>query len=611
MVKKTTSSEKTEQELKHIQESLQAILDSSLYIVQAFKAIRNKSGKIVDFVWVMNNKKAIEQNGEVIGKSLLQQNPGVTASGLFKQFVQVTETGVVVDQEVYYNHEQFDGWFHQMLVKMGDGFVMNTEDITEKKKAEQEILRLKDELAQKAKFQLQAVLESISDGFVTYDKEWRYTYVNKKAAEITGMKREELIGKSIYELFPERVKTPIFKKFQALAKKGKPTEFEYFSPGAKRWLHTRFYPSDEGVTTFITDITGKRKVEENDRYLATLTNNIMDAVISTDEKYRIVTWNKGAEELYQWKESEVIGKYTKKVLFTEFRNLDEQNTVDIQLRTKKVWKGEVTQRKKNGVKVDILATVAGIRNTKGKITGYVAVNRDISERKQLERQKDDFVGIASHELRTPVTSLKIFSDVLEQRFHKRGDKNNAQVVNKMKAQINKLATLINDLLDVTRIESGKLQLRESLFAFDALLEEVIEEIQRTTDTHVISQQGKSNKKIYGDRERTEQVISNLLTNAIKYSPKKTKIILGVKVIKNEIIVSVQDFGIGIADTKQHKVFERFYRETGEEEITFPGLGMGLYVASEIIKRQGGRIWVESKKGNGSTFYFSLPIKRDK
>jgi PAS domain-containing protein len=122
-------------ELRQAEEFLQATLDSSPYIVQAFEAVRDENGKIVDFIWVFNNQAGYRQNGDVIGKSLLQQNPGGVATGLFAKFVEVTETGVSYDQEQFYNHEQFDGWFHQTLVKMGDGFVMNTEDITERKRA--------------------------------------------------------------------------------------------------------------------------------------------------------------------------------------------------------------------------------------------------------------------------------------------------------------------------------------------------------------------------------------------------------------------------------------------------------------------------------------------
>ena len=231
--------------------------------------------------------------------------------------------------------------------------------------------------------------------------------------------------------------------------------------------------------------------------------------------------------------------------------------------------------------------------------------RDITTRKQLESQKDDFMGIVSHELKTPVTSIKAFTQVLQNRFIRAGDEKSAALLGKMDTQINKLTSLIGDLLDVTKIEGGKLQLNEDFFSFDALVDEVVEAMQRTTTRHTIERQGVTNTTLYGDKDRIEQVIINFLTNAIKYSPQSDKIIVQSRTEKDHVMLSVQDFGVGIPEEKQQQVFERFYRVSGNE--TIPGIGLGLYISAEIIKRQKGTIGVESEQGKGSTFYFSLPI----
>jgi PAS domain S-box-containing protein len=239
--------------------------------------------------------------------------------------------------------------------------------------------------------------------------------------------------------------------------------------------------------------------------------------------------------------------------------------------------------------------------------GAVVSHMNITERKRLERQKDDFIGVASHELKTPVTSVKAYTQVMQRRFQKAGDLESAQLLGKMDGQLTKLTNLIRDLLDVTKIETGKLQFTEEDFWFDELIMEMVEELQRTTERHTIEVKGRARKKVYADRERIGQVLTNFLSNAIKYSPHAKKVVVTTRIVENEIQLCVQDFGVGIASDKHDKVFERFFRVDGPKQDTFPGLGLGLYISSEIIRRQGGRIWVESKKGKGSSFYFALPI----
>jgi signal transduction histidine kinase len=233
---------------------------------------------------------------------------------------------------------------------------------------------------------------------------------------------------------------------------------------------------------------------------------------------------------------------------------------------------------------------------------------DISERKQLEKHKDEFIGIASHELKTPVTSIKAYAQVLEKRFTKVGDMASASLLEKMNSQIDRLTNLIGDLLDATRIDGGKLQFRVVRFNFDELIHEVVEEMQRTTGVHMLRIRGRTGKHVVADRERTGQVVTNFLSNAIKYSPKGREIRIHLRIIKNGVKVCVQDFGVGIPKERQKKVFERFYRVSGPGQETIPGLGLGLFISSEIVKRQGGKIWVDSEEGRGSMFCFTLPLK---
>ena len=220
--------------------------------------------------------------------------------------------------------------------------------------------------------------------------------------------------------------------------------------------------------------------------------------------------------------------------------------------------------------------------------------------------RDDFISIASHELRTPVTSLKLYVQVLQKQLAGPGDENVVYSLTKMDAQLNKLTLLIKDLLNVSRIELGRLDYQEDLFDLNEVVKETVEQIQPTTRKHGIRIEGQINQPTWGDKDRIGQVLTNLLTNAIKYSPQADTIIVQVTSTRDAAMVSVQDFGIGIEQEHIHAIFERFYRVTDPDEKTYPGLGIGLYISYEIIKRHGGTLSVESKKGHGSVFSFTLP-----
>ena len=241
----------------------------------------------------------------------------------------------------------------------------------------------------------------------------------------------------------------------------------------------------------------------------------------------------------------------------------------------------------------------------------VTIVHDITERMIVERRKDEFISMTSHELKTPITSLKGFTNVLQRRLAKQGDEQGLHYLARMDAQLDKLTTLIGDLLDISRMQSGKLALRAETFELDALIDETVENVQAATSTHQLLIEGRTGAEVFGDKERLGQVYINLLTNAIKYSPRADKVI--VRLFRDgdpeQAIVSVQDFGIGIDKTHHEKIFERFYQVTDPEEKTYPGLGIGLYISSEIVARHRGRMWVESSKGKGTTFFVALPLQR--
>lgn len=249
-----------------------------------------------------------------------------------------------------------------------------------------------------------------------------------------------------------------------------------------------------------------------------------------------------------------------------------------------------------------LSRYSAHRDADGRIQLWVGTSTDIHEQKENEQRKDEFLSIASHELKTPLTSIKAFNQLMKRA------KEEAQLRefnDKSSQHIYRLERLINDLLDVTKINAGKMAYTSEPFIFSQLLQDSIRNMQYTA-THDIVLESAPEITYTGDRLRLEQVINNFLTNAAKYSPEGTRILVNGRVEENSIVVSVQDFGIGIAPENLDKLFDRYYR-VDNTAMRFEGLGLGLFIASEILKRHQGSFWIESELGKGSTFYFRLPL----
>jgi PAS domain S-box-containing protein len=270
---------------------------------------------------------------------------------------------------------------------------------------------------------------------------------------------------------------------------------------------------------------------------------------------------------------------------------------------------EFIDRKKNGKEYQIHALFFPIQKN-GENLYYVQMLHDISQKKETEKKKDAFISIASHELKTPVTTLSAYTQILEKRLEKTADSKEMYFIKNIKLQTQRLTNLINDLLNVNRIESGKMTFHFKEFDLNELVQRVVIDFQYTSDKYVISREGVIPGKVRGDEDHIEEVLINLLTNAVKYSPKANKIMIKLSDKENQAVVSVEDYGIGIKRKDISHIFERFYRTKDKDDGRIPGFGLGLYICSQIIKRHKGKIWVKSIKGKGSTFSFSLPLVRD-
>lgn len=350
-------------------------------------------------------------------------------------------------------------------------------------------------------------------------------------------------------------------------------------------------------------------VRSEERYRLVVESVKDYAIYTLDKEGYITSWNQGSEHTKGYTQQDVLGKHYS-LFFTS-----------IEIETGKPWaylissmengrfEFEGWRTKKDGSKFWANSIITPIMDESKKVYGFSVISRDLTERREIEKRKDDFISIASHELRTPVTSVKVFTQVLLKMFNQLPDKTPVKYLFKMDAQIDRLTMLINDLLDVSRFQEGKIEYKQELVNLKQLVTDVVGNLQAISEKHTIVYDGQFDAYIIADKDRIEQVIINLINNAIKYSPNSD--IVEVKIAQDslsQIIVSVHDYGVGIPEEYREKIFERFFRVYDDKEKTYPGLGMGLYISQEIIKRHNGKIWVESKIGKGSTFYMSIPLQ---
>jgi two-component system, chemotaxis family, CheB/CheR fusion protein len=407
---------------------------------------------------------------------------------------------------------------------------------------------------------------------------------------------------------------------QAIANK-KPLDIEFRilqSNGRVRWLlskaNTYYHKNGEpekmmGVNIDITE--RKQAVEalaESERRFHSLTDHAPVMIWMTDDEQRCNyvnrTWlnftGKSLEEETGFGWYDGIHPEDKE----QFLNIYNQAYTDRQ-----EFKADYRLRRHDGEYRWIMAHGVPRYTNRETLIGYIGTCIDISERIELEKQKDDFMGIASHELKTPVTSIKAYVQILHEKFKKLNDDASASMLGRLDNQIDKLTNLINTLLDVARIQSGQMDYDKRSIAVRPFIEEVTEEIQRTSPKHKIVTQLSlaDGESFFADREKTAQVLNNLMSNALKYSPEESHVVIKAVRKQEQIIFSVKDSGPGINKSLHKKIFDRFYRVSEKAGNRVSGLGLGLFISAEIVRQQGGTIWVESEPGKGSEFSFSLPV----
>lgn len=276
---------------------------------------------------------------------------------------------------------------------------------------------------------------------------------------------------------------------------------------------------------------------------------------------------------------------------------------------KKPWEWEFRMPDAKGGYLWLLARGTPRFRADGAFAGYISSTIDITSRKLEEQRKNDFIGMVSHELKTPLTSMSAYVQMLLSKAKKADDKFTASTLDRANNQVKKMTAMINGFLNVSRLESGNIHIDKTSFDMADLVRETEEESIATISSHHVVFAPVIKTCVVADRNKIGQVINNFISNAVKYSPGGSTIKVACVTVGNSAQVSVKDEGIGIKAENHAKLFDRFYRVENPEAHTISGFGIGLYLCAEIIHRHEGRIWVESEFKKGSTFYFSIPLEQ--
>lgn len=475
---------------------------------------------------------------------------------------------------------------------------------------------------------LSAIVASSGDAIISTDFNGFIQSWNNGAAYIFGFSSDEVLGKNINTIIPKELIEEEKSFVEELKGSGEAKNYETIR---KRKDSTKFpvaitmspirdaETNVTGVSVIARDITKLKISQRNNSLLASIIKSSDDAIISKNLDGIITSWNPGAKKIYGFSAQEAIGKNIS-LIIPASRLEEEKQIISKVIKGKKVDHLETIRKTKDGNEINISLTVSPVKDASGRIIGASKVARDITERVEIEKQKqlfidklqqlndfkDDFMMMASHELKTPITVMRACLQVLHD-FVSEGAVD-IRFVDKSLANLDKLSNLVVELLDVSKIQNGKLELSVSTFNLFVLLEEVASEMQQINQEHKIILRGQGELlEIKADRDKIKRVLINMITNAVKYSPGENKVVVETVVKQSGVIVKVKDNGIGIPKEDIDKVFNRFFRAGGRAS-TFPGVGIGLYISSEIIRYHGGKMWVENNDDKGSIFYIELPQK---
>jgi PAS domain S-box-containing protein len=494
-----------------------------------------------------------------------------------------------------------------------------SQDITERKHLEDTVRAYAHTL--KTEYdRLAYVVSNIDIAISIVDRQGRIMLVNQAWERFSGRGRDEVVGKTYGELMDP-----------AFAGQGQAVIDHVLTTGQPLHMH-EFYYSDqqypygiyidgfvqplrtsdgslEGAIIASIEVTervrSRRQLEQRNAVLSAIFEAAPVGLVLGDTDLRIIDFNAMWARIMGIDPDTARGRIIYEVIPSAraredlHRNVLAGEAVDL-IATSHTPAGE-----RDPHYYDV--HMRPVRDAEGRVTGILSAVIDVTARHLLDRQKDEFIALALHELRTPVTTIKGYAQVGVKAAGEAGNDRLARILRVIVEQSDRLTRLVSELLDVSRMDNGTLELDLQRFDLAGLLREVVGNLSLTApefefDLHLPH----APVMVHADRQRIEQVITNLVQNAVKYSADSRKIEIGLRVGDGQAVTGVRDYGVGIPLDQQTRIFERFYRASNVRAHR-SGLGLGLFISHNIVHRHGGRMWVQSAEGQGSTFYFSLPI----
>ncbi|MEH2443487.1 ATP-binding protein [Nostoc sp.] len=487
--------------------------------------------------------------------------------------------------------------------------------------------------AEVAKAHLETVLAGIQDQFYVLDREWRYTFVNDRLADVVGIQKKDLLGRIVWEVFPDLVKTEFYTQVHRAIAQQTVVRFEYFHAPWKRWFENRLYPFGEGISIFVTEISDRKQAEkalrESEEQFRNMADNAPFMVWVTDIAGYCTYLSKSWYDFTGQTEEMGLGFGWLNAVHPE--DYDEAKNIFLEANSYcSAFRMEYRLRRKDGVYRWTIDAANPWFGVDGQLKGYIGSVIDITERKvaeaerdrllQLEqaarteaeranRIKDEFLAVLSHELRSPLNPILGWARLLQTReFHQTEIKKAiATIERNAKLQ----AQLIEDLLDVSRILQGKLNLNMFPVNLVLVIEAGLETVRlaaEAKDIQIKTMLDASLTHVLGDSGRLQQVIWNLLSNAVKFTPEGGKIAIRLERIDTQAQITVSDTGKGINPEFIPYVFEYFRQADSTTTRRFGGLGLGLAIVRHLIELHGGTIWAESLgEGQGAIFTVRLPL----